>query len=100
MADHIYHYRPITNTASFTTYTENSFFDEEQIELSKLIYKINKIGAKVVISNFDPHNTDNTDDFFDKIYSDYKIKRVKAKRMINCNGKCRGEINELLISNF
>ena len=40
------------------------------------------------------------DDFFDKIYSAYKIKRVEATRMINCNGKSRGKIKELLISNF
>lgn len=40
------------------------------------------------------------DDFFDKIYSAYKIKRVEATRMINCNSEARGKIKELLISNF
>ena len=40
------------------------------------------------------------DDFFDNIYSAYKIKRVEATRMINCNSEARGKIKELLISNF
>ena len=38
--------------------------------------------------------------FFDKIYSAYKIKRVEATRMINCNSEARGKIKELLISKF
>lgn len=40
------------------------------------------------------------DDFFDTIYKDYNIKGVEAARMINCNGKSRNKIKELLISNF
>lgn len=38
--------------------------------------------------------------FFDDIYSSHIIKRVEASRMINCDGKSRGKIKELLISNF
>lgn len=93
-------YRPITNTASFTAYTENLFNDEKQIELAKFVDEINKKGAKIVISNSDPKNSNTEDDFFDKIYSSYIIKRVEAARMINCNSEARGKIKELLISNF
>ena len=57
-------------------------------------------GAKIVVSNSDPKNTNTDDDFFDNIYSAHTIKRVEATRMINCNGKSRGKIKELLISNF
>lgn len=46
-------YRPITDTASFTAYTENLFNDEEQIELARFVDDMHKKGAKVVISNFD-----------------------------------------------
>ena len=42
-------YRPITDTASFTAYTENLFNDEEQIELAKFIDEMNKKGAKVIM---------------------------------------------------
>lgn len=93
-------YRPITDTASFTAYTENLFNDEEQIELARFVDKMNKKGAKIVISNSDPKNSNTGDDFFDNIYSAHRIKRVEATRMINCNSEARGKIKELLISNF
>lgn len=93
-------YRPITDTASFTAYTENIFNDEEQIELAKFVGDMNERGAKIVISNSDPKNSNTDDDFFDNIYSAHKIKRVEATRMINCNSEARGKIKELLISNF
>ena len=93
-------YRPITDTASFTAYTENLFNDKEQIELAHFADEMHKRGAKVVISNSDPKNSNTGDDFFDNIYSAYKIKRVEASRMINCNSEARGKIKELLISNF
>jgi len=93
-------YRPLTETASFTAYTENLFNDEEQIELAEFVESMHKKGAKIVVSNSDPKNSNTEDDFFDNIYSAHKIKRVEATRMINCNSESRGKIKELLISNF
>lgn len=93
-------YRPLTETAKFTAYTENSFNDEKQIELAGFVNLIHRKGAKVLISNSDPKNSNTDDDFFDNIYANYNIKRVEAVRMINCNSKDRGKIKELLISNF
>ena len=93
-------YRPITDTASFTAYTENVFNDEEQIELAKFVDEMHKKGAKIVVSNSDPKNSNTEDDFFDNIYKAHKIKRVEATRMINCNSEARGRIRELLISNY
>lgn len=93
-------YRPITESASFTAYTEYDFNDKEQIELAEFVNKINNKGAKIVVSNSDPKNTDEHDNFFDEIYSSHSIKRVDASRMINSNGAKRGKIKELLISNF
>lgn len=93
-------YRPITDTASFTAYTENLFNDDEQIELARFVDEMHRKGAKIVISNSDPKNTNEEDDFFDNIYAGHNIKRVEANRMINSNSKARGKIKELLISNF
>ena len=93
-------YRPITDTASFTAYTENLFNDEAQIGLAKFVDEMHEKGAKIVISNSDPKNTNAEDEFFDNIYSSHKIKRVEATRMINRNSEARGKITELLISNF
>lgn len=93
-------YRPISDTASFTAYSEYSFNDDEQIELARFVSNMHKKGAKVIISNSDPKNSNSEDDFFDNIYANYNIKRVQANRMINSNAKGRGKINELIISNF
>ena len=76
------------------------FNDDAQIELAQFVDEMDKNGAKIVISNSDPKNSNTEDDFFDNIYSAHKIKRVEATRMINCNSEARGKIKELLISNF
>ena len=93
-------YRPLNITSSFTSYTENDFSDKEQIELAEYINVLNKKGAKIVISNSDPKNNDIDDNFFDKLYKNYNINRVKATRMLNSNANLRGAINELLITNY
>ena len=93
-------YRPITQTANFTAYNEFSFNDDAQKELAKYVSKLHKKGAKIVVSNSDPKNIDEDDNFFDEIYAEHNIKRVDAARMINCKGKARGKIKELLISNY
>lgn len=93
-------YRPLTVTASFTSYNENEFGDKEQIELGRFIDIISEKGAKIVASNSDPKNADDNDNFFDELYANYTINRVSAKRMINSKGNGRSSINELLICNY
>ena len=93
-------YRPLNTSSSFTSYTENDFNDKEQIELAEYIDVLNKKGAKIVISNSDPKNNNIDDNFFDELYKNYNINRVKATRMLNSNASLRGAINELLITNY
>lgn len=93
-------YRPLTETASFTSYANSAFGDKEQKELAKFVEAITKKGAKIVASNSDPKNVDENDSFFDDIYSAYDIVRVTATRMINSKSTNRGAINELLICNY
>lgn len=93
-------YRPLTATANFTSYTENNFNDEEQIKLKKFIDSITTKRGKVLLSNSDPKNENNDDNFFDDLYNKYIIERVYAKRFINSKAENRGEITELLISNY
>ncbi len=59
-------YRPLTKTATFTSYSGNGFGDKEQIELEKFVADISKNGAKVLLSNSDPKNVDESDEFFDE----------------------------------
>ena len=53
-----------------------------------------------MLSNSDPKSVDQTNTFFDDLYGAYNIHRVLATRKINVKGDKRGEINELLITNF
>lgn len=93
-------YRPLSETSSFTSYSKTVFDDKQQIQLSEFTEYISGKGAKVLASNSDPKNTDKNDNFFDNIYKNFNITRVKASRMINSKGVGRGTLNELLISNF
>ena len=93
-------YRPLTQTAAFTSYSENGFTDKEQIELGNFITEISNKGALVLASNSDPKNANVNDNFFDELYSNFEIERVSASRMINSKANKRGAISELLISNI
>ena len=92
-------YRPISETSAFTSYNSDSFDDNEQIRLSQYIERIDKVGAKVVLSNSDPKNVNPDDMFFDDLYKSFKIHRVEATRAINSKAEKRGKISELLICN-
>jgi DNA adenine methylase len=93
-------YRPLTVSSSFTAYSQDGFDDNAQIELAAYIDNLSVCGACVVASNSDPKNTDESDDFFDSLYSRQKVSRISASRAINSNGNKRGKINELLIASY
>ena len=93
-------YRPLSVTSGFTSYTKEDFNDENQKELAKYYNKLNVKNAKLMLSNSNPKNIDENDDFFENIYKGFNINEVSAKRMINSNAKGRGEISELLITNY
>ena len=93
-------YRPLSMTSGFTSYTKENFNDENQKELANFFRKLDKKDAKLMLSNSNPKNTNKDDDFFEEIYKGFNINEVSAKRMINANGNGRGEISELLITNY
>ena len=93
-------YRPISNTSNFNTYAGNDFNDDSQRELGEYYKRISNKGAKAILSNSDPKNVDENDNFFDDIYADYTIERVYAKRSINSNASKRGAITEILVRNY
>lgn len=49
-------YRPITDTASFTAYTENLFNDDAQIELAQFVDEMDKKGAKIIAKKEDSYD--------------------------------------------
>lgn len=93
-------YRPINDTSNFTSYAKEDFDDEDQRRLAKFYKRMDKRNAYLMLSNSDPKNEDPDDDFFENLYSNYNIERVPAKRYINSDSSGRGEINELIITNY
>ena len=93
-------YRPLNVTSAFTSYTENQFNDDDQIELAKFYKQLSNKGAKVLLSNSDPHNVNYEDNFFDDLYSEFNIQRITAVRLINSKAEKRGNVTELLIKNY
>jgi DNA adenine methylase len=72
----------------------------DQFRLAAFFRELDAKGAKIMLSNSDPRNQDKRDTFFDDLFSDYRIDRVPARRIINCNGARRGNIDELIITNY
>ena len=95
-------YRPLPNTPSFKDYHKAPFGDDEQALLAQKFAELHYKGAKLMLSNSDPTNTDEYDDFFDRLFEheDFIINRVKARRVINSDGNKRGEVNEILVVNY
>ena len=92
-------YRPLTETSAFTSYSKDGFDDTEQMRLRDFCDQIAANKSLFVASNSDPQNVNNEDDFFDRLYRMFNIKRVSAARMINSKGDGRGAISEIMISN-
>lgn len=93
-------YKPLSETSSFNSYAKDEFNDTEQIRLRDFCNRIDELNHNWILSNSDVKGKDTNDNFFDDIYSDFFISRVKARRNINANPEKRGELNELLITNY
>ena len=93
-------YRPLSTSSSFTSYSKSEFNDSHQIQLAEFYSELSKKDAKLMLSNSDPKNTDENDDFFDALYSEFKIQRVQASRAINSDPTKRGKISEILVLNY
>lgn len=93
-------YRPLSDSSGFVSYSKEGFSDSEQRTLARVFRDLDIIGARVILSNSDPKNTNPDDNFFDDLYSDYNIYRVTANRAINSDKDSRGSLSELLITNY
>lgn len=89
-------YKPLSATSSFNSYAENEFDDKEQVRLKDFCIKLHGRDIRWLQSNSDVQH----DNFFHRIYEGFNIKQVKAKRFINSKSEKRGELDELLITNY
>ncbi len=94
-------YRPLSSTSSFNTYVKEPFNDDEQKRLAEYCIRLNqRDNCLWMLSNSDGKSKDENDDFFDKLYADFIIERVWAKRSVNAKADKRGKLTELLIHNY
>lgn len=93
-------YRPLNKTSKFTSYASGAFDEASQLRLARFFRELDQRGAKLMLSNSDPKNENPDDDFFEQAYAGFKIERVKATRMISRDGRGRGRINEVIVTNY
>jgi len=86
-------YYPLTKTSRFTAYTKDVFLESAQEKLAEVFKELDKRGCKLMLSNSDT-------EFIKKLYFDFKINFVSAKRMINSKSEGRGAISEIVITNY
>ena len=86
-------YHPLSITANFTSYTKQSFKEEDQMRLAKTFKRLAKKGVYVMLSN-------SYTDFIEKLYGEFNLQTVYAKRYINSDPNGRGEIREYLILSY
>jgi DNA adenine methylase len=88
-------YQPLSRTSRFTAYSAAKFGREEQERLSETFRKLDRMGARVMLSNSDP-----ADGFIRGLYRGFRIHHVQAKRSINSRADRRGPLRELVITNY
>lgn len=93
-------YRPLNETAYFTNYSKEGFDDHAQRKLADFFREMDQKGAYLMLSNSDPKNQDEQDQFFDDLYKDFYLERIPAQRNINRDAAKRGVINELIVRNY
>ena len=77
----------------FVDYGKDGFGKEEQIKLRDCFKALSDKGVKVMLSN---HNTP----FINELYKGFNIHVINAKRMINSKADGRGNVQEVIITNY
>ena len=88
-------YQPVSETASFTSYTNKNFTYDDLVRLVELCMKLDSKGCKILLSNSDSKQV--SDMFTEKPWI---VSRIQANRSINSNAKRRCGHYELLIRNY
>jgi DNA adenine methylase len=86
-------YQPLSKTSSFTSYTSGSFGEKDQSDLADLYAKLDRRGCLLMLSNSDTP-------LVRKLYADFHIHPVSARRSINSNGDKRGPVSEVVVLNY
>ena len=75
-------YLPISEYADFKRYTKEQFYEEDHVELSKMIMTLHERGCYVILTN-------SNHPLVHELYAPYNIDIIQTKRHISCNGSTR-----------
>lgn len=86
-------YDPVSKSSNFTGYVEGGFGIDQQERLRDVCIKLDQKGVKFLLSN-------SATLLIKKLYKDFEIIEVGAKRHINSVASKRGEVTEVLVRNY
>lgn len=75
-------YLPISEYADFKRYTKEQFYEEDHIELAKIIMRLQERGCHVILTN-------SNHPLVHELYAPFTIDVIQTKRHISCNGSTR-----------
>ena len=75
-------YLPISEYSDFKRYTKEQFYEEDHVELAKMVMRLHEMGCTVVLTN-------SNHPLVHELYSSFKIDIIQTKRHISCNGNTR-----------
>jgi DNA adenine methylase len=86
-------YDPLSDTASFTSYTVEGFRVADQRRLADLFRDLDRRGCRVMLSN-------SSTGLIRELYDGYRQVEVQAARVISSKADTRSAIPELLVMNY
>jgi DNA adenine methylase len=86
-------YVPVGKFSDFKRYTKDQFYETDQERLAEKFRELAGKGCFVLLSNSFNEKTA-------KLYSDFRQRTVQMPRFVNSKGEGRGDVDELLISNY
>ena len=75
-------YLPVSEYADFKRYTKEQFYEEDHVELSKVIMALHERGCHVILTN-------SNHPLVHELYAPFNIDVIQTKRHISCNGSTR-----------
>lgn len=86
-------YEPLSQTSSFTSYTNNGFTSADQRRLAEVFRTLHDRGCLLMLSN-------SSAALIRTLYAGFVVREIRARRLINSKADGRGLITELLVTNY
>lgn len=92
-------YMPLSTTSYFKQYSSSPFGETEQIELHNFCAALNDDQICFMLSNSDCKDS-NGQSYFERLYHDFRIDRIMARRYINAHTDKRHKLPEIVVRNY